>query len=108
MATDGRWQGLSYPFPVLLLVMAAAALFCRIAGYFAMRYLPASPRIDAALRATPLAVMAGIAAIAVVRGGMIEAVALAAAAGLTLVIGNDVAAALIAVALAAVMRLAFG
>lgn len=99
---------MSYPFPVLLLVMASAALFCRVAGYFAMRYLPASPRIEAALRATPLAVMAGIAAIAVARGGVVEAVALVAAAILTLLIGNDVAAALIAVALAALLRFASG
>ncbi len=88
--------------------MASAALFCRVAGYFAMRYLPASPRIEAALRATPLAVMAGIAAIAVARGGVVEAVALGAAAILTLLIGNDVAAALIAVALAALLRFASG
>jgi uncharacterized membrane protein len=95
---------MTYAFPVLLLVMAGAALFCRFAGYLAMRYLPASPRLEAALRATPLSVMAAIAAIAVVKGGVVEAVALAAAAALTLLIGNDVAAALIAVGLAAVMR----
>jgi|APEBP8051073178_1049388.scaffolds.fasta_scaffold00082_20 uncharacterized membrane protein len=92
------------PFPVLLLVMAAAALFCRYAGYIAMRYLPKSPRIEAALRATPVSVMAGIAAIAVVQGGVTDAVALAAAVGLTFLLGNDVAAALLAVALAAGLR----
>jgi uncharacterized membrane protein len=95
-------------FPLLLLVMAGAALFCRFAGYFAMRFLPVSPRIEAALRATPLSVMAGIAAIALSQGGAVEAVALAAAVGLTLAIGNDVAAALLAVALAAILRLGFG
>ncbi len=99
---------MSYPFSLLLTVMAGAALFCRFAGYLAMRYLPTSPRIQAALRATPLSVMAGIAAIAVAQGGPVEAVALAAAVGLTLVMGNDVLAALIAVALAAIMRFAFG
>jgi len=96
------------PFWLLLLVMAAAALFCRFAGYLAMRYLPTSPRIDAALRATPVAVMAGIAAIAVMNGSVTDALALLAAVALTFVLGNDVAAALIAVALAAVLRLAFG
>lgn len=93
-----------YPFPVLLVVMAAAALFCRIAGYVAMRYLPSSPRLEAALRATPISVMAAIAALAVINGGIIEAIALSAAVGLTLLIRNDVAAALLAVALAALMR----
>lgn len=99
---------MNHPFSLLLLVMAAAALFCRFAGYVAMRYLPNSPRFHAALRATPLSVMAGIAAIAVAQGGPVEAVALAAAVGLTLLMGNDVLAALVAVALAALMRFAFG
>ena len=54
-----------WPF---LLVAAAAALACRFAGYLAMRYLPPSPRLDAALRATPLAVMAGITAMALAAG----------------------------------------
>ena len=95
-------------FPILLLVMAGAAIFCRFAGYVAMRYLPTSPRIDAALRATPVSVMAGIAAIAVMNGSLTDALALLAAVALTFVLGNDVAAALIAVALAAIMRFAFG
>lgn len=88
----------------MLLVMAAAALFCRVAGYMAMRHLPASPRIDAALRATPLAVMSAIAAIAIAQGGAIEAMALCAAVGLTFILRNDIAAALLAVAIAALLR----
>lgn len=89
-----------------LAVMGAAALVCRFAGYLAMRLLPASPRVEAALRATPVAVMSAIATLAVVNGGMVEALALASAVALTFVIGNDVAAALLAVALAALLRLA--
>ncbi|MEO8240799.1 MAG: AzlD domain-containing protein [bacterium] len=96
------------PFPILLLVMAASAVFCRFAGYVAMRYLPASPRLDAALRATPIAVMAAIAAMAVVQGSWTDALALASAVALTFAIGNDVVAALIAVALAALLRLVWG
>ncbi len=99
---------MTYPFPVLLVVMAAAALFCRIAGFVTMRYLPASPRLEAALRATPISVMAAIAAIAIANGGGIEVIALATAVGLTLLIGNDVAAALLAVALAALLRAVWG
>ncbi len=95
-------------FPVLLLTMAAAALFCRLAGFFAMRFLPRSARLDAALRATPVSVMAAIAALALANGGAVEALALAAAAGMTLLIGNDVAAALIGVALAALLRFVWG
>lgn len=95
-------------FWLLLLVMAAAALFCRWAGFFAMRFLPITPRMEAALRATPISVMAAIAALAVAQGGVTDALALTAAVGLTFLLGNDVAAALIAVALAAGMRWVWG
>ncbi len=95
-------------FPLMLAVMAGAALFCRYAGYIAMRWIPATPRVEAALRATPMAVMAGIAANAVAAGSVTDAVALAAAAGLVVVMGSDVAAALVAVGLAAAMRWALG
>lgn len=95
-------------FTALLLVMAGAAIFCRFAGFVAMRYLPDSPRLDAALRATPVAVMAGIAVLAAVHGSISDMVALAAAVALTFLIGNDVAAALIAVVLAALMRFTLG
>ncbi|MFN6924802.1 MAG: AzlD domain-containing protein [Tabrizicola sp.] len=95
---------MSHDFPTLLLVMAAAAFFCRAAGFTLMRLLPVSARIEAALRATPLAVMSGIAALAVQSGGLAEGVALAAVVGLTLVIGSDVAAALLGVVLVALLR----
>lgn len=91
-------------FPLLLLIMAAAALLCRIAGFTLMRLIPVSARLEAALRATPLAVMAGIAALAVQAGGLAEAVALGAVVALTLVLGSDVAAAIIGVAIVAALR----
>jgi uncharacterized membrane protein len=91
-------------FPTLLLVMALAAFFCRVAGFTLMRFVPVSARLEAALRATPLAVMAGIVALALQAGGLAEALALAAVAVLTLVIGSDVAAALMGVAVVALLR----
>jgi uncharacterized membrane protein len=91
-------------FPVLLLVMAAAAFLCRVAGFTLMRLVPVSPRVEAALRATPLAVMAGIAALAVQAGGLAEGLALASVVGLTLVLRSDVAAALVGVAVVAMLR----
>lgn len=93
--------------PAMLAVAAAAALACRLAGYLAMRFLPPSHRLDAALRATPLAVMSGITAMALVAGGLTEALALGAAIGLTLLTRNDVGAAVAGVGVAAVLR-AFG
>ena len=83
-------------FPVLLAVMAAAAFLCRMAGFTLMRFVPVSPRVEAALRATPLGVMAGITALAVQAGGLAE--------GLTLVLRSDVAAALLGVVVVAGLR----
>ncbi len=91
-------------FTVLLAVMAATALFCRWAGFAIMRFIPATPRIEAALRATPLAVMAGIAALAAQSGGLAEGIALAGVIALAHLIGNDVIAALCGVAIVAALR----
>ncbi len=91
-------------FAILLLVMAAAAFLCRVAGFTLMRLVPVSPRIEAALRATPLAVMAGIAVLALQSGGLAEALALTAVVGLTVLIGSDVAAALLGVVIVAALR----
>jgi uncharacterized membrane protein len=91
-------------FPVHLAVMAAAAFLCRVAGFTLMRFVPVSPRIEAALRATPLAVMAGITALAVQAGGLAEGLALASVVGLTLVLRSDVAAALLGVVVVAALR----
>ncbi len=91
-------------FPVLLGVMAAAAFLCRVAGFTLMRFVPVTPRVEAALRATPLAVMAGITALAVQAGGWAEGLALASVVGLTLLLRSDVAAALLGVAVVAALR----
>lgn len=90
--------------PAMLAVMAAAALICRFAGYAVMRLLPPSPRIDAALKATPLAVMAGITAQALAAGGWVEAVALGTAIAISVTTRNDLAAAIAGVAVAAGLR----
>lgn len=95
---------MSPSLPAMLAVMAAAALFCRMAGYMAMRFLPPSARLDAALKATPLAVMAGITAQALAAGGLVEVLSLGAVVGLTVLLGTDVAAALLGVVVAAVLR----
>lgn len=93
--------------PAMLAVAAGAAIACRFAGYLAMRYLPPSHRLNAALRATPLAVMSGITAMALAAGGLTEALALGAAVALSALTRNDVGAAMGGVAVAALLR-AFG
>lgn len=92
------------PLWQMMAVAGAAAMVCRFAGYLAMRFLPPSARLDAALRATPLAVMSGITAQAIAAGGLVEALALGTAVVLTLVTKNDVGAAVAGVAMAAALR----
>ena len=95
---------MSEGFPLLLAVMASAALLCRFAGFTLMRFVPLTPRVEAALRATPLAVMSGIVALTLSRGGLAEGLALGSVAVLTRVLGSDVAAALAGVVAVALLR----
>jgi uncharacterized membrane protein len=91
-------------FPTLLIVMAVTALACRIVGFVVVGLFPRSERLDAALRATPLSVMAGITAVSLINGSWAEAIALSGVVALTFLIGNDVVAALFGVALVALLR----
>lgn len=91
-------------FLILLIAMAIAAYGCRVAGFFAMRFVPITPRLEAALRATPLAVMAGIVAVAALRGGPAEWVASAAVLLLARLTGHDVLSALAGVVVIALVR----
>lgn len=91
-------------FPVQLAVMAAAAFLCRMAGFTLMRFVPLTPRVEAALRATPLAVMSGIVALALASGGLAEGLALGVVVTVTWITGRDVTAALVGVAVVAALR----
>lgn len=91
-------------FWLFLAVVATVAYACRAGGFFLMRYVPRTARLDVALRATPLAVMIGITAPAALRGGIAEWVAMAVAITLARLTGRDITAALIGVAAVAVMR----
>ncbi len=91
-------------FLPLLAAMAAAAYFCRVGGFWLMRFVRVTPRVEAALKATPLAVMIGIVLPAAARGGPPEWLALAAIALVMRFWRNDVAAAMIGVAVVASLR----
>ncbi len=93
-------------FAVLLLAMAVVAFGCRAAGFMAMRYVPMTSRLEAALRATPIAVMAGIVAISAMRGGIAEWSATAIVLVVMRLTGNDVVAAFAGVGALALMRAA--
>ncbi len=88
----------------LVLLVGAVAFACRAGGFLLMRFIPASPRLEAALRATPLAVMVGIVAPAAAHGGVPELLALAVIIGLARLGANDVVSALAGVAVVAVTR----
>jgi uncharacterized membrane protein len=62
----------------IILVMTIAAAFCRLSGYGLMRFVPLTPRVEAGLRAIPLAVMIGIIGPPVLRGGLPEVLGLTA------------------------------
>jgi uncharacterized membrane protein len=91
-------------FVPLLLAMAGAAFLCRIVGFWAMRFVPPSPRLEAALRATPLAVMAGIVATAVARGGLPEIVAVGAVLLAHRLTGSELVSAFSGIATVAALR----
>lgn len=91
-----------------LILLALAAYSCRAGGFFLMRYAPSGERINAALRATPLAVMIGIVAPAMVKAGPAEWLALAVALAVSRWSGRDIVAALLGVAAVALARFALG
>jgi uncharacterized membrane protein len=91
-------------FLPLLAAMAAAAYFCRVGGFWLMRFVRVTPRVEAALKATPLAVMIGIVLPAALRGGPPEWLALAVIALVMRVWPNDFGAAMAGVAVVAVAR----
>jgi uncharacterized membrane protein len=85
-------------------VLAAVSVFCRFGGFWVMRYVTITPRLEAALKATPLAVMAGIVTPAMLRGSWPEWLALAATALAMRLSGSDLGAAVVGVAVVALLR----
>lgn len=93
-------------FALYLLAMAGMAYFCRVTGFLAMRYVPMTPRFEAALKATPVSVMAGITAIAAVKGGPAEWIATLVVLGVMRIVGHDIVAAFAGILAIALMRAA--
>jgi uncharacterized membrane protein len=91
-------------FIPLLIAMGLAAFACRAGGFWIMRFITITPRLEAALKATPLAVMVGIVAPVAARGNAVELTALLAIGIAMRVINNDLFAALIGVAVVAIGR----
>lgn len=91
-------------FLLFVLVLGAAALACRFGGFWIMRFVTITPRLEAALKATPLAVMVGLVTPAVLRGGLVEMAALVATGAAMKLTGSDLLSAVIGVAIVAAGR----
>lgn len=81
-------------FLVAVGALAVASFLCRAGGFLMMRYVHITPRIEAALRAVPLAVMVGIATPAATSGRVPELLALVAVVAAMRRTGNELVAAM--------------
>jgi len=92
----------------LLFAVTLASFACRAGGFWLMRFVSVTPRMQAALRAAPLAVMIGIVVPAALRGGVAEWLGLAVTAVLMRLTRKDLIAALSGIATVAICRVALG
>ena len=88
----------------IIAVMTIAAALCRLAGYWCMRFIPVTPRLEAGLRAIPLAVMIGIIGPPVLRGGIPELAGLVATVITVRLWSNDFVAILAGMGVVAAVR----
>lgn len=91
-------------FLPMVAAIALASFACRAGGFLLMRYVRSTPRVEAALRAVPLAVMIGIVAPSAAAGRLPELLGLAVIGIAMKVSGNDLVAAVAGVATVAVLR----
>ena len=89
---------------IAILLMALATFACRAGGYFLMGFVPITPRVEAGLRALPIALMGAILGPVTVRGGPAEWVGLVAAIVAMRLSGNEFIAVLLGVGAVAGMR----
>lgn len=77
---------------------------CRFSGFFLMRYVALTPRVEAWLRAIPIALTGAIIGPIAVNGGPPEWLGLAVAVGLMRLTSNEFVSAIAAVAVVALAR----
>jgi len=92
---------------LVIAVMAVAAYLTRIVGFFLMQFVVVTPRVEAWLKALPLAIMGAILAPIAVHGGPTEYAGFAATVAIFLWRRNDILAALAGMATVAAMRFFF-
>ena len=84
-----------------ILLLGIASYACSAGGFFLMRYVSVTPRVEACLRAVPVALVGAILGPIAARGGPPEWAGLAVALIGMRVTGNELASASAAVALVA-------
>jgi uncharacterized membrane protein len=91
-----------------ILLMGLASHLCRTGGFFLMGFVAITPRVEAWLRAIPIALIGAILGPVAVKGGWPEWAGLGAAVALMRLTGNDSVSAVGAVAVVAGLRAAAG
>lgn len=97
-------MGGDHAFLVALAAMAVASYACRVAGFALMRFVPVTPRVNAALKAIPLGVMIGIVIPAVAAGRLPEMLGLVVVGIAMKLVRNDLAAAVAGAATVGICR----
>jgi len=90
-----------------ILLLGVATYACRAGGFFLMRYVTITPRVEAWLRSIPIALIGALLGPIAVTGGLPEWLGVAAAIGLMYFTSNEFLSAISACAVVAVARLAF-
>jgi uncharacterized membrane protein len=91
-------------FLMFVLALGGASLACRLSGFWVMRFVTITPRVEAALKATPLAVMVGLVVPTALRGGLAEIIGIAAIVLAMKITKSDLLSAVIGVAVVAIGR----
>ncbi|WP_018183541.1 AzlD family protein [Kaistia granuli] len=94
-------------FAVIISLMAVASYLTRIAGFFLMRFVVVTPRVEAWLKALPLAIMGAILGPIVAHGGPAEYAGFAATIAVFYWRRNDILAAFAGMAVVAASRAFF-
>ena len=88
----------------VIVLMGLVAFACKAGGFWAMRYVSLTPRAQSALAAVPMASLGAIVAPAALAGGVAEWLALVAAALAMRLVGNDIAATAIGLAVLLILH----
>ena len=88
----------------VILLLGLASLACRLTGFFVMRYVSITPRVDAWLRAIPISLIGAILGPVAINGGPPEWLGLMTAIGIMYYVGNEFVGAIAACAVVALVR----